>query len=55
MFLTLIYLSIILKHSGRYMALSHLITLSISSLPNLDIEAYKFDDRAHELYDAASN
>ena len=29
------------------------ITLSISSLCNLDIEANKFYDRAHRLYDAA--
>ena len=35
------------------MALSHLVTLSISSLRNLDIEANKFYDRAHGLYDAA--
>ena len=35
------------------MALSRLVTLSISSLPNLDIEANKFYDRAHRLYDAA--
>ena len=34
--------SIILKHSGRHMALSRLVTLSISSLRNLDIEANKF-------------
>ena len=51
--LTLSELSIILKHSGRHMALSHLVTLSISSLRNLDIEANKFYDRAHRLYDAA--
>ena len=30
-----------------------LITLSISSLRNLDIEANKFYDRAQRLYDAA--
>ena len=35
------------------MALSGLVTLSISSLHNLDIEANKFYDRAHRLYDAA--
>ena len=35
------------------MALSGLVTLSISSLRNLDIEAYKFYDRAHQLNDAA--
>ena len=35
------------------MALSRLVTLSISSLHNLDIDAYKFYDRAHRLYDAA--
>ena len=35
------------------MALSRLVTLSISSLHNLDIEANKFYDRAHRLYDAA--
>ena len=37
------------------MALSRLITLSISSFRNfkLDIEANKFYDRAHRLYDAA--
>ena len=46
-------LSVILKHSGRHMALSRLVTLSISSLHNLDIEANKFYDRAHRLYDAA--
>ena len=51
--LTLLELSIILKHSGRHMALSRLVTLSISSLRNLDIEANKFYDRTHWLYDAA--
>ena len=35
------------------MALSRLVTLSIFSLPNLDIEANKFYERAHRLYDAA--
>ena len=35
------------------MALSRLVTLSISSLRNLDIEANEFYDRAHRLYDAA--
>ena len=35
------------------MTLSRLVTLSISSLRNLDIEANKFYDRAHRLYDAA--
>ena len=45
--LTLLELSIILKHSGRHMALSRLVTLSISSLRNLDIEANKFYDRTH--------
>ena len=35
------------------MVLSHLVTLSIFSLRSLDIEAYKFYDRAHRLYDAA--
>ena len=35
------------------MALSRLVTLSISLLRNLNIEAYKFYDRAHRLYDAA--
>ena len=45
--LTLSELSIILKHSGRHMALSRLVTLSISSLRNLDIEANKFYDKAH--------
>ena len=35
------------------MTLSRLVTLSISSLRNLDIEANKFCDRAHRLYDAA--
>ena len=34
------------------MALSRSVTLSISSLRNLDIEANKFYDRAHGLYDA---
>ena len=32
---------------------SRLVTLSISSLRNLGIEANKFYDRAHRLYDAA--
>ena len=50
---TLSVLSIILKDSGRHMALSRLVTLSIASLRNLDIEADKFYDRAHRLYDAA--
>ena len=44
-------LSIILKHSSRHMALSCLVALSISSLRNLNIEANKFYDRAHRLYD----
>ena len=35
------------------MALSLLVTLSISSHRNLDIEAKKFYDRAHRLYGAA--
>ena len=35
------------------MTLSRLVTLSISSLRNLDIEANKFYDRANRLYDAA--
>ena len=35
------------------MALSRLVTLSISSLRNLGIEDNKFYDRAHRLYDAA--
>ena len=35
------------------MALSLLASLSISSLHNLDIEANKFYDKAHRLYDAA--
>ena len=35
------------------MALSRLVTLSISLLRNLDIDANKFYDRAHRLYDAA--
>ena len=51
--LTLLELNIILKHYGRHMALSRLVTLSISSLRNLDIEANKFYVRAHRLYDAA--
>ena len=33
------------------MALSRLINLSFFSLCNFDIEAYKFYDRAHRLYD----
>ena len=53
LFLTLSELSIFLKHSGRHMTLSRLVTLSLSSLCNLDIEANKFCDRAHRLYDAA--
>ena len=35
------------------MAFSRLVTFSISSPCNLDIEANKFYDRAHRLYDAA--
>ena len=35
------------------MALSRLATLSFSLLRNLDIEANKFYNRAHRLYDAA--
>ena len=35
------------------MDLSHLVTLSIYSFHNLDIEANKFYDIAHRLYDAA--
>ena len=35
------------------MALSRLVTLAISSLRSLDIDANKFYDRAHRLYDAA--
>ena len=35
------------------MALLRLVTLSISSLRNLDIEVNRFYDRAHRLYDAA--
>ena len=42
-----------LKHSGRHIALSRLVTLFISSLRYLDIEANKFYDRAHRFYDAA--
>ena len=34
------------------MTISRLVTLSIFSLQNLDIEANKFCDRAHQLYDA---
>ena len=34
------------------MALSRLVTLSISSLLSLDIETNKFYDRAHQFYDA---
>ena len=51
--LTLSDLSVTLKHSGRHMALSRLVTLSISSLRNSDIEANKLYHRAHRLYDAA--
>ena len=51
--LTLSDLSIILKQSGRHIALSRLVTLSISSLRNLDNEASKSYDRAHRLYDTA--
>ena len=34
------------------MAFSPLVTLPISLLRNFDIEAYKFCDRAYQLYDA---
>ena len=40
-------LSITLKYSGQHMALSLVVTLSISLLRYLDIEANKFYDRAH--------
>ena len=53
--LTLSGLSISLIHSDRHMALSRLVTRSISSLRNLDIEVNTFYDRAHRahrLYDA---
>ena len=40
-------------HSDRHIALSRLVTLSISSLRNLDIEANTFYYRAHLLYNAA--
>ena len=46
-------LSIILNQSGRHMKLSCLVTLAISSLRNLDIEASTFFDIAHRLYYAA--
>ena len=49
----MIFKSIILKQSGRNIALSRLVTLSVYSLRNLDIEANNFYDRAHRLYDAA--
>ena len=35
------------------MTFSHLVTLSISSLRNFDIEANKLYDSAHRRYDAA--
>ena len=35
------------------MALSRLVTHSISSLRNFDMETKKFYDRTHRLYDAA--
>ena len=35
------------------MTLSRLVTIFLSSFCNLDIEVYKFYDRAHRLYDAA--
>ena len=50
--LTFSDLGIILKQSGRLIALFRFITLSISSLRNLDIEAIRFYDRAHRFYDA---
>ena len=52
-FLTLSDLSIALKHSSLHMPLSRLVTLSITSLCNLYIEANKFYDRTRRLYDAA--
>ena len=45
-------LSLQSKYEG-HLESSRLVTLSISSLRNLDIEANKFYDRAHQLYDAA--
>ena len=43
----LVLLSCILRQPGCHMALAHLVTLFISSLRNLDIEANKFDDRTY--------
>ena len=51
--LTLSDLSIALNHSGRHMTLSHLVTLSISSLRNVYIDTNEFYDRAQRIYDAA--
>ena len=51
--LTLSALRISLKQSCCHLVLPHLVTLSTSSLRNLDIGANKFCDRAHRLYDAA--
>ena len=41
------------KHAKLHMALSRLVSLTISSHRNLDIEANKFYDRANRFYDAA--
>ena len=51
--LTLPDFSTILQQPRCHITLSRSVTLSISSLHNLDIEANKFYDRAHWLYDAA--
>ena len=51
--LTFSDLSITLKQPGCHMALSCLVTLSISSLRNFDIEANTFYDRAHQHYEPA--
>ena len=50
MLVKLVDLSITLKHSGRHMALSRLVTLIFSSLPDLDIEAHKLYDRGLRPY-----
>ena len=50
--LTLFDLNILLN-SGRHQMLSKLALLSISSLRKLDDTANKFNDRKHDLYEAA--
>ena len=51
--LTLSDLNILLKQTGHHMPLTHLVSLSISSVCIWDIKANTFYNKANHLYDAA--